>query len=76
MHFHEFMLEVHHRMHALRISAPDYGDPVRLVAHDIASATTLLCFDEFQVRRARARFGFACLIQKHRSWFTSRFTLL
>jgi predicted ATPase len=50
VHFHEFMLEVHNRMHALRTSAPDYGDLVPLLAHNIASATTLLCFDEFQAR--------------------------
>ena len=49
VHFHEFMLEVHRRMHELRQASPEMGDPMPYVAHDISSATTLLCFDEFQV---------------------------
>eukprot|EP00967_Tisochrysis_lutea_P061244 scaffold78458_cov32-Tisochrysis_lutea.AAC.2 len=38
-------------MHEIRTKAPDSGDPVPLVAHGIASSTTLLCFDEFQVHQ-------------------------
>lgn len=53
VHFHEFMLEVHRRMHELRQSMP-YGDPLPYVAHDISSTTKLLCFDEFQARAHRA----------------------
>ena len=49
VHFHEFMLEIHKRMHELRVESPDSGDPIGLVAYDIASVTRLLCFDEFQV---------------------------
>ena len=49
VHFHEFMLEVHRRMHELRQASPDMGDPVPYVAYDIAATTSLLCFDEFQV---------------------------
>ena len=96
LHFNEFMLDVHRRMHELRqvggvgvcvlrercsaslcslalrrsvpqldgcatrngISAPistceqahpESGDPLPLVAHNIAESTQLLCFDEFQV---------------------------
>ena len=49
MHFNEFMLDVHKRMHELRRDHPEFGDPVPHVAHTIASSTQLLCFDEFQV---------------------------
>ena len=43
------MLEVHKRMHTLRQTQPDLGDPLPNVAYDISKATCLLCFDEFQV---------------------------
>ena len=49
VHFHEFMLEVHRRMHELRQETPEMGDPVPYVAYDISAVTSLLCFDEFQV---------------------------
>jgi predicted ATPase len=49
VHFHEFMLEVHNRMHKVRMQEPERGDPLPLIAHEISSATSLLCFDEFQV---------------------------
>lgn len=61
VHFHEFMGEIHERIAAFRATppaerrrraglnrkAPD--DPILPVAHDIAAAARLLCFDEFQV---------------------------
>ena len=60
-HFHEFMADIHERIAAFRAlgerdrrkrnglnkKAPD--DPIAPVAHDIARAAKLLCFDEFQV---------------------------
>ena len=49
VHFHEFMLEVHRRFHELRQASPEMGDPMPYVAYDISAATSLLCFDEFQV---------------------------
>ena len=49
LHFLEFMLDVHKRMHELRKNSPDMGDPMPYLAYDIASSTQLLCFDEFQV---------------------------
>ena len=49
IHFHEFMQEMHGRMHKLRKERPDVGDPLPHIAHDIAASTQLLCFDEFQV---------------------------
>jgi len=49
LHFHEFMLDVHKRMHELRQANPELGDPMPYIAYDIAATTQLLCFDEFQV---------------------------
>jgi cell division protein ZapE len=47
VHFHAFMQEVHDRLHALRENAP--GEPLHVLAREIAAGATLLCFDEFQV---------------------------
>jgi cell division protein ZapE len=53
VHFHEFMAEVHERIHALRqeIKAAEIkdADPVGLAAAAIAREAWLLCFDEFHV---------------------------
>ncbi len=52
-HFHEFMLDVHERVHALRQKMKQGGhpaeDPIRLVAMALAQEAWLLCFDEFHV---------------------------
>jgi cell division protein ZapE len=52
-HFHEFMLDVHERVHAVRqkMKFGEYlgEDPIRLVANDLAAEAWLLCFDEFHV---------------------------
>jgi cell division protein ZapE len=52
-HFHEFMLDVHERLHAYRqkmkTDAHEGEDPVLLVAGDLAAESALLCFDEFHV---------------------------
>jgi cell division protein ZapE len=53
VHFHEFMADVHERIHGFRQKLK-YGeiaddDPVHLAAHSIADETSLLCFDEFHV---------------------------
>jgi cell division protein ZapE len=47
VHFHAFMQEVHDRLHRLRENAS--GDPVRVLADEIAADATLLCFDELQI---------------------------
>ena len=54
VHFHEFMLEVHDRLHRRREKlaaegAPPEADTIVPIAREIAQATRLLCFDEFQV---------------------------
>ena len=52
-HFHEFMADVHARVHAVRqqikSGALKGDDPIPPVAAQIAEETRLLCFDEFSV---------------------------
>src|SRR5579885_2248648 len=52
-HFHEFMLDVHERLRAIRqkMKFGEYQgeDPIRRVADDLAAEAWLLCFDEFHV---------------------------
>ena len=62
VHFHEFMAETHERIARFRALSPrrkkaargvnpkSVDDPLPPVAHEITSATRLLCLDEFQVR--------------------------
>lgn len=47
MHFHEFMTEVHDRIGRAR--QLDSGDPIPIVAGEIAADAALLCFDELHV---------------------------
>ncbi|MCW5682616.1 MAG: AFG1 family ATPase [Xanthobacteraceae bacterium] len=53
VHFHEFMADIHDRIHAVRqeMKAGELkdGDPIAPVAEEVASEATLLCFDEFHV---------------------------
>ncbi len=48
LHFLQFMLDVHGRIHTHRKEKRD-GDPILAVAKEIASECHILCFDEFQV---------------------------
>lgn len=53
VHFHEFMIDVHERVHGLRqkIKVGEYAgeDPIALTAQELAREAWLLCFDEFHV---------------------------
>ncbi|HET7493103.1 MAG TPA: cell division protein ZapE, partial [Bradyrhizobium sp.] len=53
VHFHEFMADVHERVHAYRQATKngesDERDPIQLTAAAIAQESWLLCFDEFHV---------------------------
>ncbi|KXT14188.1 hypothetical protein AC579_2461 [Pseudocercospora musae] len=49
IHFHEFMMDIHSRLHHAR-SLPSYsGDPLIQIGRTIREESQLLCFDEFQV---------------------------
>ena len=52
-HFHEFMIDVHERIHALRqkMKLGEYADedPIERTAIELAQEAWLLCFDEFHV---------------------------
>ncbi len=49
VHFHEFMIEIHDRLHARRSGAARVDDVLPEVAGQIAEDAWLLCFDEFHV---------------------------
>lgn len=49
VHFDEFMLDIHDRVHKLRLSSKDNFDSIPMVADTILEQSWLLCFDEFQV---------------------------
>ena len=48
IHFHNFMQDVHKRLHKLRMQHGTDFDAVPFVAADIAEGAQVLCFDEFQ----------------------------
>lgn len=49
IHFHEFMMDIHSRLHHAR-SQPGYGgDPLVQIGRNIREESRVLCFDEFQV---------------------------
>lgn len=49
VHFDEFMLDIHNRVHKLRLSSKKNFDSIPMVADTIIEQSWLLCFDEFQV---------------------------
>jgi cell division protein ZapE len=53
VHFHDFMADVHERIHAwrqqLKQGAVKGDDPIKPVAADLAEEAWVLCFDEFAV---------------------------
>ena len=52
-HFHEFMIDVHERVHGFRqqmkVGELSGNDPIELTARELAREAWLLCFDEFHV---------------------------
>ena len=48
VHFHEFMLDVHHRIFVYKQKHPR-EDALPIIAQQLAQEAQLLCFDEFQV---------------------------
>ncbi|KKA27657.1 hypothetical protein TD95_001254 [Thielaviopsis punctulata] len=48
IHFHNFMQDVHKRIHAVVLKHGNDVDAIPFVAADIAKSGTILCFDEFQ----------------------------
>jgi cell division protein ZapE len=52
-HFHEFMIDVHERVHGFRqkmkVGEHASEDPIELTAKELAREAWLLCFDEFHV---------------------------
>jgi len=50
VHFHEFLQDVHARFNAFRQNkSDDEGDPIPIVADQLAGEAWLLCFDELQI---------------------------
>jgi predicted ATPase len=49
VHFNEFMLDIHDRLHKCRQKNGGKTDPIPEVVDDLIRESSLLCFDEFQV---------------------------
>lgn len=48
IHFHNFMQDVHRRLHRIKMEHGSDLDAIQFVAADIAEKGSVLCFDEFQ----------------------------
>jgi len=53
------MLDIHNRVHNLRLSTKENFDAIPMVADTILEQSWLLCFDEFQVFKKKY---FICLL--------------
>jgi peroxisome-assembly ATPase len=49
VHFHEFMMDIHSRLHHARSVAGYSGDPLPQIGREVRNESKVLCFDEFQV---------------------------
>ncbi len=48
-HFHEFMLDIHSRLHRARSASGYSEDPLPKIGREIRDESRVLCFDEFQI---------------------------
>jgi protein AFG1 len=48
IHFHNFMQDVHKRLHQMKMQHGNDVDGIPFIAADIAEKGNVLCFDEFQ----------------------------
>ena len=48
IHFHNFMQDVHMRLHKMKMEHGNDVDAIPFIAADIAEKGNVLCFDEFQ----------------------------
>jgi protein AFG1 len=49
VHFHEFMMDIHTRLHLARSQSSYSGDPLLQIGREVRRESRVLCFDEFQV---------------------------
>ncbi|KAF9191509.1 hypothetical protein BGZ51_007223 [Haplosporangium sp. Z 767] len=49
VHFHNFMLQLHGRLHQLKTTTHKHKDPIPFLADSLAMESRVLCLDEFQV---------------------------
>lgn len=49
IHFHEFMMDIHARLHRARSKSGYSGDPLLRIGQEVRAESRVLCFDEFQV---------------------------
>ncbi|CAO3571468.1 unnamed protein product [Mortierella alpina] len=49
IHFHNFMLQLHGRLHKLKTTTHQHQDPIPFLADSLAMESRVLCLDEFQV---------------------------
>lgn len=49
VHFHEFMMDIHSRLHSARSQSSYSGDPLIQIGQEVRNESRVLCFDEFQV---------------------------
>ena len=48
IHFHNFMQDIHRRLHKMKMEHGNDIDAIPFIAADIAELGNVLCFDEFQ----------------------------
>lgn len=49
IHFHEYLISIHKKLHLLKKSTKKLKDPLKYIAKEFAKKYQLLCFDEFHV---------------------------